>query len=150
MNRIAFAFVCSLALASPAFAQAKPATPASQSPPAKAKWVAPVKGLVTIEVVRTAPKKVGNDMVTVLKVKNTSDGAIALLRVDEYWYDQQRKVVSADTERVRKPIMPGEIVEVTTKSPIKPGLYQNTYNFSHANGKVKATVVKKFAEPEKK
>jgi hypothetical protein len=146
MKRTALALLCSLALASPVFAQAKPATPETQPPPAKAKWVAPVKGLVTIDVIRTPPKKVGNDMVTVLKVKNTSDGAIALLRVDEYWYNDKREMISADTERVKKPIMPGEIVEITTKSPVKPGLYQNTYNFSHANGQVKATVVKKFSD----
>src|SRR5262245_21374602 len=77
---------------------AQPATQAAAAPAAPAKWVAPVKGLATAEVVRGPSKKVGNDMVTVLQVKNTSKGAIALLGVEEIWYDNStpRKIVTGD------------------------------------------------------
>jgi hypothetical protein len=128
-----------------AFAQATPATPTQ---PAKALpttgWAKPLKGTVTVDVIRGGTKKVGNEVVTTLQVKNTSNGPIALLKVDEYWYDKKNAVVSGDSQAVRKPIQAGEIVEVTCRSPFNPEAFQNQYMFSHANGQVKATVVKKF------
>ena len=141
----AVAVVCVLAFASPSFAQAaKPATPGSAAPAAPAKWIKPLKGTAYIEVIRGQPKKVGTDMVTALKVKNTSDAAIALLRVDEIWYDHKLKQVTGDSYTFRRPVNPGEVVDVTLKSPIRPDLYQSQYAFSHANGKVNAKQVKKF------
>lgn len=149
MKRPAFGAIAALALASmasTAFAQAKPAAPSSQpAPAARAKWVAPVKGVATIEVIPGKSQKVGQDVVTVLKVKNTSSGAIALLRVDEYWFDKDLKTVSGDTQRHRQPLYPGEVVEITMRSPAKPNLYRNTFNFTHANGKIEAKTVKKFS-----
>lgn len=151
MMRPAFAAVTAIFLAaigSTAFvqAQAQAAAPAGQPAPARAKWVAPVKGIATIQVIRGASKRVGNDIVTTLKVKNTSNGAIALLRVDEYWYNKDRQNVSGDTYRHRQPLNPGEVIEITTKSPAKPNLYMNNFGFTHANGKIDAKVVKKFTD----
>lgn len=151
MKRPAFAAVAAvlwMATASTALAQApaQPAAPAVQPAPVRAKWVAPVKGLASIEVIRGATKTVGKDKVTTLKVKNVSSGAIALLRVDEYWYDRKQNTVSGDTFRHRQPLLPGEVIEVTTRSPIKPNLYMNSFAFTHANGKIDAKVVKKFKE----
>ncbi len=134
------------ASASTAFAQAQPAAPKPQPAPARAKWVAPVKGIATIEVIRGTTKTVGTDKVTTLKVKNVSNGAIALLRVDEYWFDKNQTNVSGDTYRHRQPLYPGEEIEITTRSPIKPNLYMNTFSFTHANGKVDAKVVKAFSK----
>ena len=148
MKRPALVGVTAIALAaiaSSAFAQAQPAAPVAQGAAVRAKWVAPVKGIATIEVIPAVSKKVGNDMVTVLRIKNVSSGAIALLRVDEYWFDKSLKTVSGDTKRHRQPLNPGEVVEITMKSPTKPNLYRNTFNFSHANGKVDAKTVKKFS-----
>ena len=148
MKRPAFTAILVMAMtaiASTAFAQAKPAAPTSQPAPAtRAKWVAPVKGIATVQVIPGASKPVGDDIVTVLKVKNVSSGAIALLRVDEYWYDKSLKTVSGDTQRHRQPLYPGEVVEITMRSPRKPNLYKNTFNFSHANGKIEVKTVKKF------
>ncbi len=143
----AVAFLVVVLFSGSAFAQATPAKPTT---PGKALpttgWVKPVKGLVTVDVIRGATKKVGNEVVTVLKVKNTSSGSIALLKVDEYWYDKKNppNVVSGTSEAVRQPINPGQIVEVTCKSPYTPEAFQNQYFFSHANGQVKASVVKQF------
>jgi hypothetical protein len=126
------------------------AQPPAQSPPpaAPAKWIPPVRGLATIEVIRGKPKRVGDEIVSVLKVRNTSKGAIALLGVDEFWYDQSKppQVVSGDSQKVKRLINPGEIVEVTLKSPYKASVYTNQYSFSHANGKIDAKVVTKFTE----
>jgi hypothetical protein len=149
MTRSAFApaaaVCCVLAFASTSFAQAKPATPTTTAPAAPAKWVKPLKGTAYIEVIQGQSKKVGTDMVTTLKVKNTSDGAIALLRVDEIWYDKALKQVTGDTFNLRRPLNPGEVIDVTLKSPMRPNLYRSQYAFSHANGKVQAKSVKKFS-----
>jgi hypothetical protein len=134
-----------------ALAQTPPAQPATQAGTAQAtaaKWIPPVKGVATAEVVRGPSRKVGNDMVTVLQVKNTSKGAIALLGIEEIWYDNStpRKIVTGDQQKVKKLINPGEVVEVTMKSPYKAGIAISQYVFSHANGKVDAKAVKKFSE----
>ena len=152
MTRSAFApalaaILCA-AVASVAFAQAKPAAsttpPPAQTSAAKAKWVQPMKGVATIEVIRSNPKQVKDEVWTILKIKNTSSGAIALLRADEYWYDTNRKMVTGDTQRWRQPLNPGEIIEITMKSPLKPNLTQSQINFAHANGTITAKGVKAF------
>jgi hypothetical protein len=43
-------------------------------------------------------------------------------------------------------VNPGEVLDVTLKSPVRPDLYQSQYAFSHANGKVDAKQVKKFSD----
>lgn len=157
MKRHAFAlavtFVCCVLLASSALAQARPgaqapatkAAPVAPAPaPAPARFAKMFKGTAEIEVIQSQPKKVGADMVTVLRIRNLSPGAISLLKVDEYWYDHKLQVVSGDSQPYRKPFNPGEIIEITMKSPIKPDLYKNQFAFSHANGAVKAKAVKKF------
>lgn len=136
-----------LAFVSPAAVHASTATPATQAqtpPPARAKWVQPVKGIAHIQVIQSPSKKVGNDIITTIKVKNVSDGSIALLRIDELWYNKKLEQVTGDTESIRRPINPGEIVEVTMKSPAKPDLYRSQYAFSHANGKIDVKAVKTF------
>ena len=149
MNRSALttavALLFSAVTASAAFAQAaKPAAPTTQAPAAPAKWVPPVKGTATIEVMRGQSRKVGDELVTPLKIKNTSTGAIHLLRINEYWYDKARNMVTAAEERYKKPLLPGEIVEINLKSPARPGAEISQLNFLHANGKIDAKTVKKF------
>jgi hypothetical protein len=156
MKHAAFApatLLCSMFVASTAFAQAKPvqapatkaAAPAAAPAPAvPARFVRPVKGVATIEVIQQQGRRIGNDIVTVLKIKNTSNGAISLLKVDEYWYNKKPEVVTGDTQSWRKPFNPGEVIDMTMKSPIKPDLYRSQYAFSHANGSIQAKTVKKF------
>jgi hypothetical protein len=150
----AFAAVCMLVLASAAFAQTRPgaqapatkAAPvtAAPAPASPARFTTMVKGKAEIQVIQSVPKKVGNDMVTVLKIKNMSPAAISLLKVDEFWYDKKMQLVSGDTQPYRKPFNAGEVIEITMKSPMKPDLYKNQFKFSHANGEVNAKAVKKF------
>ena len=148
------ALVCALAVASIGSAQsqaqaskATPATPtAAPAAPAKAKFAPVVKGLASIELIQAKSNKVGSDIVTVLKVKNMSPGAIGLLRVDELWYDKKLQQVTGDSQKLLKPLQPGEVADITMKSPWKPDLYRSQYAFSHANGKVDVKSVKKFSE----
>lgn len=165
MKRLTLACTVAFGLAvlsSPALAQTKaaqskpgqaPATkaapaPAPAAPAAPARFVKSMKGVATVDFVEAATKTVGTDVVTVLKVKNTSPLAISLFKVDEYWYNKKRppEVVSGDTYKNLKPFMPGEILEVTLKAPKKPGeeFYMSQYQFSHAGGEVKPNRVKKL------
>ena len=124
--------------------KAAPAAVATVAPAAPARFVKTMKGVATVDLIEGSSKAVGNDIVTVLKVKNTSPLAISLFKVDEYWYDKSQKVVTGDQFKNLKPFMPGEILEVTLRAPKKPNLYQSQYQFSHAGGDIKPTRVKKF------
>jgi hypothetical protein len=154
MKRSAFASSVSLLLTlavTVAYAQSKPAqAPAAktapttgQAPAAPAKFVKMLKGTADIQFIPGKPNKVGNEIVTVLKIKNMSPLAISLLKVDEYWY-KDGQVATGDSQPYRKPFMPGEVIEITMKSPYKPNLQMNQYQFSHAGGQVKVEKVKKF------
>jgi hypothetical protein len=153
MKRVALACSVTLLLAAATvFAQGKaaqaPATKASpttgSAPTAPAKFVKTLKGTAEIRFIQVSSKKVGPDIVTVLRIKNLSPLAVSLLKVDEYWYDKTPKVVTGDTQSWRKPFLPGEVIEVTMKSPFKPALTASQYQFSHAGGKVDVKRVTKF------
>jgi hypothetical protein len=142
MRRFLLLSVLTSALAAPMFAAQ--ATPPAQAPAKPAKYIPPVKGLATIDVMQSS-KRVGKEMVTTVKVRNTSKGAINLLKADEYWYDAKLNIVSATQYAHKKaPIQPGEIAEFTLRSPVKPGIERNHILFSHAYGKVEAKAVKAF------
>jgi len=47
-----------------------------------------VKGIATIEILQGPAKVVGKEIVTTVKVKNTSKGSINLLKADQEWYDK--------------------------------------------------------------
>jgi hypothetical protein len=166
MKRLALplsVILCCLALATAAVAQssksaaAKPAkkdaAPAVATAPApvspelmKARTRPPVKGTAFIEVIPGTSKRVGNEIVTVTKVKNVSNAPIVGLRVDEWWYAKGQQVSGGDY-RMRYPLAPGEIAEMTTKSPVKPDMSGGSnLQFTHANGGVKTTRVKKFTD----
>lgn len=137
MRRFATALACVLSMSA--------VSAQTPEPPAKAKYVRPVKGQATIEVIQAPSKRVRNEMVTVLKIRNTSSGAINLLKADEYWYDKDMKIVTgAQYAHKKAPINPGEIIEVTLRSPVKGVPNRNQVLFRHANGEVKATTVKAF------
>ena len=62
------------------------------------------------------------------------------------WYDKGEQV-SGDTARVRFPLAPGEVTELTTHSPVRGNMTGGSQlKFTHANGAVKLTAVKKFAD----
>ena len=116
-----------------------------QAPAQKAKFIPPVKGFATIDVLRVPSKRVGKNIQTVIKVKNTSKGSINLLRIEQYWYSRDSKQVSfADYRHKKAPIQPGEVVEITLSAPDNPQISHDTLIFSHANGKAEARQVKKI------
>jgi hypothetical protein len=146
MNRrsVFFATACLLSAFVPAlmYAQAKPAAGSASPPPAAAKWVPPQKGEVTVDFWQGKQQRIKGEIVTPFKVKNTSKGSIALLSVEEIWYNTNREIASSGIYRHNKQLLnPGQIIEFTISSPDKPKLYTNMLQFRHANGTVKPTRV---------
>jgi hypothetical protein len=165
------ALVCSLALAPAAFAQASKTAPAkgaatkgaatkgtaskdaiTATAPAtpspelvRARMRPPVKGTAYIEYIKSAPKRVGNEIQNVTRVKNISTSPIVGLRIDEYFYAGQKEA-SVGSGRLRTALAPGEIAQIPTAAEFKQGITGSQLMFSHANGQVKPTAVKKFAE----
>ncbi len=153
MNRpnralIALALCCAVFVAAPLFAQTPPAqTQPTQTPPAQqTKFISPVRGDVEILVKPPITKVVkGSEVVTTIEVKNVSSGPIAGLKVEEFWFDKSHNpTAGGDTQRLKKPLMPGEVGTFTLNDAKDPSMYQNTYQFSHMYGKVKTKQVKNF------
>ena len=140
----------SLIFVSTAPAQTKPAapvpaTPTQSAPAAKARLMPAIRG--TVDVNMTRPKT-GRDLktkeiVTKITLKNMMSGSIAGLRVDEYWYDRQGNMLPGDSQRLKKPVLPGEVITIELRVPDNKSFFQNQYKFSHANGEVKTKVVAK-------
>jgi len=125
--------------------QAQPATPAQPAPASKAKFVPPIRGQAELGFTKPVTKRVKDEIVTTIKVKNMSTtGAIAGLKVEEYWYDKAGDPVTGDRFMYRKPLLPQEIIEVTLRTPVNPKMDRNQYNFSHANGTIKTVSVPKL------
>src|SRR5216684_3522244 len=165
MNRVSLtsaALLCSLSLAPGAFAQSAKATSAkatskdaakkdavpaaAPAPPSpelvRARMRPPVKGTAYIEYIKSAPRKVGNEIQNVTKVKNVSAAPIVGLRIDEYFYAGQKEA-AVGSGKLRTALAPGEIAEIPTAAAFKPGITNTQLMFSHANGQVKPTAVKK-------
>jgi hypothetical protein len=111
--------------------------------------VAPVRGEARIATLKPDTKVVGGDVVTTIQVKNLMTAPVAGFRVEEFWYDKENNLVPGSREIVRKPIQPGEVVTVTLHTPKDTRMSRNTYRYSHANGSVKAELMKSFAEAKK-
>jgi hypothetical protein len=151
MNRcfafIAAACVFAVLASSSALAQTtKPsnAAPTTGTPPASAKWVPPLKGAGTVEFTQGKAQRVKGEIQTKFKLRNTSKGALALLTVEELWYNQKGQIVSNGVYRHRALLNPGDVIEFTVSSPEKPDLFSNNLLFKHANGKVDAKRVPKI------
>ena len=124
---------------------AKPAAPAQSAPAAPAKFVPPIRGEAPVNMTKPVTKRLNEEVVTTFKVKNPSATAsIAGLKISEFWYDKDGNPVSGDEFRYRKPLMPGEVIDVELRSPVNPKMSRSQYKFEQANGAVKPTVVPKF------
>jgi hypothetical protein len=144
-----------LLLAGAAAEQAKPAVapppnatkrPSDEVAPAtQARLVAPVRGQAELGYTKPVTKNDGKFITTTIKVKNLASGAIAGLKVDEFWYDKDGNPVSGSQPfRYRKPLQPGEVIEVVLKVPLNKAMNRNQYKFEHANGTIKATQLPKL------
>jgi hypothetical protein len=143
---VAVACLFAVLIAAPLLAQTKAATTASSTPPsaAPAKFVPQVKGEGTVEFVQSKPQRVKGEIVTTIKLKNTSKGSLGLLSVEEIWYNTKREIASNGIYRHRALLNPGDVIEFQIKSKEMPDLYTNMLMFKHANGTIKPTKVKQI------
>ena len=124
---------------------AAPATPAQAAPTAPAKFVPPIRGEAQVSMTKPVTKRTATEIITNFKVKNPSTtGSIAGLKISEFWYDKDGNPVSGDEFRYRKPLAPGEVIDVELRSPINPKMQRSQYKFEQANGTVKPTQVAKL------
>ena len=123
---------------------AKPAAPAAAAPAAPARLAPPIRGQAELGYTKPVTKRTGTNIVTTIKVKNLSAGAIAGLKVDEFWYDKAGDPVTGDTFRYRKPLQPQEVITVTLTTPTNPKMDRNQYKFEHLNGTIKTTLLPKL------
>ena len=109
------------------------------------KLIAPIRGVAELGYTKPVTKREGDVIVTTIKVKNLATGAIAGLKVDEFWYDKNGETVAgAQPFRYRKPLQPGEVIEVVLRVPKNPKMDRNQYKFEHANGAIKAKLLPKI------
>jgi flagellar basal body L-ring protein FlgH len=142
-NQRTVALVAALAvLAAPATFAGQ--TPAPPPPPAPKKLISPMRGEATIEYTKPNTKVSGTEVVTTFQAKNTSTSPIAGFKVEENWYDKGGTPVGGDLYRHPKPFMPNEIITITLRTPKKPTMQSNQYNFTHANGTIKLKLVPKL------
>lgn len=138
--------------AEPAAAASEPSQAAEGEAEAESgdrpRFVPPIRGTANIEILAPATKVEGNEVVTRLSIRNASLGAIALLRVDETWYDKAGNAMPGDSQRWRKPFLPGEVIEMELRVPKNSSFYQNTFQFSHANGEIDVKTVKSFPKSD--
>ena len=124
------------------------AAQSGQAPAARPRLVAPVRGEAAMGYTKPVvkPAKIdGRDfVVTTMRVKNLSRGAIAGLKVDEFWYNKAGDPVTGANFRHPKPLQPGEVITVTLRTPRNPSMDRNQYTFEHANGTVKVTLLPKL------
>jgi len=114
---------------------------------APGKLVAPVRGEAELGYTKPAVKNDGKFLTTTMKVKNLATGSIAGLKIDEFWYDKDgNPITGSQPFRWRKPLQPGEVIEVVLKVPVLPSMKtgRNQYKFEHANGKIKPTLLPKL------
>jgi len=130
--------------------QAKPAAPVTPrpapqrpndeaaAPKAPTKLVAPFRGEAELQYTQPATKRVGNMIITTMRVKNATNAPLAGLRIDEFWYDKSgNPVTGSKTFRHPRPLQPGEVIDVRLEVPFHAAMQNNNYKFEHANGKIK-------------
>ena len=90
---------------------------------------------------------IDGEVVTTNRIQNRATGAIAGLKVDEYWFDSSGNPLGGDSFRVRQPLLVGEITEIELRIPRSSRMNRNSFQFSHANGEIEATQVDELPDP---
>ena len=129
--------------------QGRAAAPAAQTPAARPRLAAPVRGEAALgylkPVIKAGKTKQGQDgIITTFRLKNLAMGAIAGLQVEEFWYNKAGDPVTGSNYRHPRPLQPGEVVTVVLETPRNPGMDRNQYAFKHANGTIKTTLLQKL------
>jgi hypothetical protein len=121
-------------------------SPEAAAPAERPRLVAAIRGPAEIGYLRPETKTDGNEIVTTFQIKNLATGAIAGLKIDEFWYDRNGNPLGGASERLRQPLMPGEEVTVELRVPSSPQMNRSNYTFSHQNGDINATELAEFRQ----
>ncbi|MEW6322869.1 MAG: hypothetical protein AB1635_17505 [Acidobacteriota bacterium] len=115
---------------------------------AQRKLIAPFRGDAEVEITKPNTRLVGNEVITTILVKSNASGPLAGFRVEENWYDRAGTPVGGDTYRHPRPLPPNTVIEVTLRTPRRPNMQSNQYQFLHANGNIKTKIVPKLELPK--
>ena len=125
-------------------AEAPAEAPAESERP---RFVAPVRGIAEVAYLAPDTEVIDGEVVTKIRIQNRATGAIAGLKVDEFWYDSDGNPVGGDSQRVRQPLLVGEITTIELRIPRSSRMNRNSFQFSHANGEIEATQVDELPDP---
>ena len=107
----------------------------------------PVRGVARVQILTPETKVEGDEVISTIWVRNVSKGTITRFTASEYWYDEEGNATPGGSRTHRKPFLPGEVIELELRTGKNPKFYQNQFQFSHANGEVRATVVQSLPKP---
>jgi len=124
---------------------AAPAEAAAESE--RPRFVAPIRGIAEVAYLTPDTEVIDGEVVTRIRIQNRATGAIAGLKVDEFWYDASGNPLGGDSQRVRQPLLVGEITEIELRIPRSSRMNRNSFQFSHANGEIEATQVDELPDP---
>ena len=119
-------------------------TAAGESATERPRLVPAVRGLAEIGYLRPETKREGKEIVTTFQIKNLATGAIAGLKIDEFWYDEEGNTITGDSKRLRQPLTPGEEITIELRVPSDSRLDTSNYSFTHQHGDIKATLLAGF------
>jgi len=152
MNRARFVFAAALVgvglAAGSVLAQTAPQAPPLTPVLAGRKFTPPVKGSALVEYTKPGTRRDKDMVITRIMVKNASEAPIARLTIDETWYDKAGGLVTGGKGMVNGLLQPGEVKAVEIMTPYNAKMSANNFNFAHANGSVKPTLVKSLDEPK--
>src|SRR5436853_7599334 len=151
MIRARFVFAATLAGVSLAAGSAPAQTPpAPDFKPILAgkNFTPPVRGKADIEYAKPTQKRVGENVIDSIEVKNASTGPIARLTVETIYYDKGGQVIATGRGFVNGLLQPGEVQTVKVETPFSPKMNSSNYKFSHANGSVTPKKVDKLENPD--
>ncbi|HXV64872.1 MAG TPA: hypothetical protein VEK15_29510 [Vicinamibacteria bacterium] len=127
-------------------AAAEPAKVPESAPAAEApkRMARELRGLAKVQILAPETKVTGDEVVSMVRVRNVSDDWITRFTVTEFWYDQQGGVAGSSSRVHQGRFMPDEVIEMELRTRKSPTFFQNQFEFSHANGDVDASVVGSF------
>ena len=117
--------------------------PAGSATP-RPRLVSALRGLAEVGYLQPETRRDGDIIVTTFHVKNLALGAIAGLKIDEFWYDSSGNPIGGASERLRQPLLPGEVVTIELRVPTNSDIASSNYVFSHQNGDIRATELADF------
>ena len=105
------------------------------------------RGTANIGYTQPIAREDGEFIVTSIRIRNTSENAIAGFTVDEFWFDAGGNTVTGDQVRFRQPILVGEVRDIELRVPRVPTMDRSNYEFSHQNGDIVATLLEEIEAP---